>query len=173
MKLRTRYKSLIDVWATKHDLDPLLVEAVVVQESGGNTDFFRFDPTYWNRWMKGRPESQGMNPRRVSSCYGLMGVHYARVLHKPLTVHAPCPEVLFMPEVGLDVGCDFLAQQLTWAGSLPASDATTMVPESIALAAYHGGRGGNDPNKNMPLRNGAYARSVLGIRAALLKEYAQ
>jgi soluble lytic murein transglycosylase-like protein len=176
MGLRTRYKAEIDAAATRYGLDPLLVEAVVVQESAGNTDAFRFEPMFWNRYLKGNPKYRHLNPRRVSSSYGLMQVMYCRLLEDKIADNdAWAPELLFVPENGLDIGCAFLAELLEWAKSLPV-DPTRCIDmrtyhEEVALAAYNGGRGGNDPNKNWPLRNGKYAREVLAKREALAKEY--
>lgn len=167
--LRTRYKKEIDSAATKWDLDPLLVEAVVVQESGGNTDAFRFEPDFWNRYLKQNPKYRGLNPRRVSSSYGLMQVMYCRILEDKIADNdAWSPELLFVPENGLDVGCGLLYELLKWAGTLPLPSGLTV--EEIALAAYNGGRGGND-GRTIPLRNGKYAREVLQKRTLLQKEY--
>lgn len=172
MGLRTRYKAEIDVAATKWGLDPMLVEAVVVQESGGNTDAFRFEPDFWNRYLKGNPKYRHLNPRRVSSSYGLMQTMYCRILEDKVGDNdAWAPELLFLPENGLDIGCGFLAELREWAMRL-APTTTGATVDMIALAAYNGGRGGNDPNKNWPLRNGKYAREVLAKRALLEKEYA-
>lgn len=171
MALRTRYKTEIDVAATKWGLDPLLVEAVVVQESGGNADAFRFEPDFWNRYLKVNPKYKGLNPRRVSSSYGLMQVMYCRVFEDTIAANdAWAPELLFVPENSLAVGCGLLAELLAWANQLPLSG-KPITAEAIALAAYNGGRGGNDPNKNWPLRNGKYARDVLEKLALLRKEY--
>jgi soluble lytic murein transglycosylase-like protein len=169
--LRTRYKAEIDVAAAKWELDPLLVEAVVVQESGGNTDAFRFEPDFWNRYLKANVKYRGLNPRRVSSSYGLMQVMYCRILEDKIADNdAWAPELLFIPENGLDVGCGLLHELLEWAHSLPLANKGETVVE-VALAAYNGGRGGNDPNKNWPLKNGRYAKDVLQKRALLQKEY--
>lgn len=171
--LRTRYKAEIDVAATKWGLDPLLVEAIVVQESSGNTDAFRFEPDFWNRYLKGNPKYRHLNPRRVSSSYGLMQTMYSRILEDKVGDNdAWAPELLFIPENGLDIGCGFFAELLSWAKS-PAVTKVNVDPVLVALAAYNGGRGGNDPNKNWPLKCGAYAREVLAKRAALEKEYAR
>lgn len=173
--LRTRYQSEIHVAAAKWELDPILVEAVVVQESTGNTDAFRFEPVYWNRYLKGNPRYRGLNPRRVSSSYGLMQVMYSRVLEDKIAENDVWqPELLFIPENGLDVGCGFLAELLAWGETLSAPQGVKE-PELAtlcALAAYNGGRGGNDPSKNWPLRNGKYARDVLSVRDKLRAEYA-
>ncbi len=173
MALRTRYKAQIDAAAAKWGLDPLLVEAIVVKESSGNTDAFRFEPDFWNRYLKGNPTYRHLNPRRVSSSYGLMQVMYCRLLEDKLAANdAWDPELLFIPENGLDIGCGFLAQLMEWAATLTPPAGVHCPVEFIALAAYNGGRGGNDPGKNWPLRNGAYARDVLAKRQALMTEYA-
>ena len=169
MPLRTRYKTDIDTAAAKWGLDPLLVEAVVVRESGGNTDAFRFEPDFWNRYLKTNPKYRGLNPRRVSSSYGLMLVMYGRILGD--TIADPSawePELLFIPENGLGIGCKLLAQLMQWAEALPATPGATSTEK--ALAAYTGGKGGND-GRTLPLRNGKYARDVLSILSILTKEY--
>lgn len=172
MSIRTRYGKEIRDAATKHGLDPLLVEAVVIQESAGNTDAFRFEPDFWNRYLKGNPKYAKLNPRRVSSSYGLMQVMYCRILEDKVADNdAWAPEMLFIPEVGLDIGCALLQELLDWAGQTVLQAEMKTTAEFVALAAYNGGRGGNDPNKNWPLRNGRYAQEVLAKRALIAKEY--
>jgi len=171
MALRTRYTALIKQVAEKHGLHPDLVEGIVLQESAGNTDAFRFEPDFWNRYLKTNPKYRHLNPRRVSSSYGLMQVMYCRLLEDKIAANdAWEPELLFIPENGLDIGCAFFKELLTWAEglTLPADKPITFI--EVALAAYNGGRGGNDPSKNWPLRNGKYAREVLAKVAALQKE---
>jgi len=167
MALRTRYWPLIQEVAAKHGLDPLLVEAVVVQESSGNTDAFRFEPDFWNRYMKGKPEHIGKNPRRVSSSYGLMQVMYQVALERGFSPSLP-PETLFVPELGLEWGCRHLVYLKTWAESLGVSDEDALL---ATIASYNGGRGGNNPQKDKPLRRASYARDVLMKTAILAKEH--
>jgi soluble lytic murein transglycosylase-like protein len=169
MALRTRYGTEIKTAAAKWELDPLLVEAVVVQESGGNTDAFRFEPTFWNRYLKSNPRYRSLNPRRVSSSYGLMQVMYCRILEDKIADNdAWQPELLFLPENGLDIGCNLLAELLQWARGKTEDPQLAL---QAAVAAYNGGKGGNDPSKDTPLRNGKYARDVLAKLAILTKEY--
>lgn len=169
--VRTRYRAEIETAATRYGLDPVLVEAIVVTESSGNTDAFRFEPDFWNRYLKGNPKYRHLNPRRVSSSYGLMQVMYCRLLEDKIAENdAWAPELLFVPENGLDIGCAFFKELLTWAGT-KTPDARMQV--LAALASYNGGRGGNDPSKDNPLRNGTYARKVLANKALLEKEYAR
>lgn len=154
------YKPLIETVATKYGLDPLLVAAVCWQESAFQADAFRFEPAFWNRYLKKKKEWAGTNPRRVSSSYGLMQVMFP-VAVEDGTELASAPEALFVPEVALGAGCTRLRKLIRWATALPLSEADRLV---AALAAYNGGRGGNNAP---PFRNGRYAREVLAKLSVL------
>ena len=95
---------------------------------------------------------------------------YCRILEDKVADNdAWAPEVLFQPEIGLEVGCRFLAELLAWGRLVSPED-----PEKALLAglgAYNGGRGGNDPRKNWPLKSARYAKDVLAKRTLLAAEY--
>lgn len=155
------YRELIQKIAPAYGLAPVLVAGLVWQESEFRSDAFRFEPDFWNRYLKGNPLYMHLNPRRVSSSYGLMQVMYCRLLEDKIKENdAAAPETLFDPTINLHMGCAFLKELHDWAEArvVPATVVTT--PTFIALAAYNGGRGGNDPAKNWPLRNGKYATEV-------------
>lgn len=169
--MRTRYWTEIVAAATKHGLDPILVEAIVVQESAGNADAFRFEPAFWNRYLKPMKIYQGANPRRVSSSYGLMQVMYRVAVERgyPADLH---PELLFVPETALDYGCRQLKYQIDDAAkwSLDHLVTTTEAERLLAaVASYNGGSGGNRPGS--PLRTAAYARSVMANYQTLKAEH--
>ena len=159
----TRYRNEIVTAAKAHGLDPLLVEAIVLTESSGNTDAFRFEPNFYNRYIKPYKLYVGQNPRRVSSSYGLMQIMLP-VAHERGFLKSQPPEYLFVPEVGLDFGCKHLRYLLDWADGFACSDTQK---RDAALASYNGGRGGNKPT-DTPLRNASYVRKVLA-NLALLK----
>lgn len=164
--MRTRYWPEIVAAATEFDLDPILVEAIVVQESAGNTDAFRFEPNYFNRYLKPINKYPGQNPRRVSSSYGLMQIMYDVAFDLG---HKDAPELLFYPAMGLHYGCKRLRKLLDWAAGYPKAGADQQ--RLAALASYNGGMGGNRPDQPV-LRNGTYARSVMANYAILTKEHA-
>lgn len=174
------YKQMIIDISTLEGMDPVLIAAICWQESSFRADAFRFEPDFWNRYLKINPLYKMLNPRRVSSSYGLMQVMYSRVLEDKLTDNdALPPEHLFVPEMGLRTGVQFFKELLAWAkgriAAIPPEQLRglpPLQPERVALAAYNGGRGGNDPSKNWPLRNGVYAREVLEKFAILRKEFA-
>lgn len=149
--MRTPYHDLIKQVATEHALDSTLVEAIVIQESyGGHTDAFRFEPAFYDRYLKGKPEWAGQNPRRIASSYGLMQVMYTTAVQDGFTGE---PELLFIPYVGLDYGCRRLHYLLGWS--------TFNIPQ--ALAAYNGGKGNWQADR--PQR---YALKVLGHQRTLV-----
>lgn len=167
--MRTFYWKEIVAAALKYKLDPVLVEAIVVKESSGNTDAFRFERDFWNRYLKPNKLYAGRNPRRVSSSYGLMQVMYPVAVERGYPADAS-PETLFIPETGLDYGCRQLRFLLDWVdGGWPE------IPEAVrlsaAVAAYNGGKGGNRPT-DQPNRNAAYAKAVQANYTILHKERA-
>ena len=164
----TRYRPEITAAAKAYGLDPLLVEAIVLTESSGNTDAFRFEPNYYNRLLKPKKLYPGQNPRRISSSYGLLQIMYDVAMERGYPKALP-PEHLFVPEVGLEWGCKHLRYLMDWAAEFN----TPLVPVSeqdrieAVLASYNGGRGGNRPT-DRPKRNAPYVRKVLS-NLSLLK----
>ena len=159
----TRYKKEIADAAVAFALDPLLVEALVLVESAGNADAFRFEPNFYNRYIKPYKLYPGYNPRRVSSSYGLMQIMLP-VAHERAYPKTDPPEHLFVPEIGLHYGCKHLRFLLDWAGEFPG-----VTPEQAldaAVASYNGGRGGNKPT-DTPKRNASYVRKVFAALQTL------
>lgn len=139
----TEYRPEIVAAARAHGLPADLVEAIVVQESSGRADAFRFEPGVW-AWFKANPLAAGLNARRAASSYGLMQILFATATDYGFRAE---PEYLFLPKTNLDLGCRHFAMLLKWAGS--------NVPK--ALQAYNGGKGGVGRPQTI-----AYSKSVLG-----------
>lgn len=141
----TAYRAEIEAIASQFHLDPDIVEAVVLTESSGKTHAYRFEPGFWNRYLKDKPQWDGANPERVSSSYGLMQIMYPVALELGYSENAP--EYLFVPTIGLFWGCKKFRSLLDWAQQNTAQ----------ALAAYNGGKGGN---VKAPYRNQYYVDKV-------------
>jgi soluble lytic murein transglycosylase-like protein len=130
--------------AEDYGLNPKIVEAVVLVESSGFAHSYRYEPAFWARYMEGKSQWNGANPRRVSASYGLMQVMFVVALELGFTGD---PEELFQPRVGLKYGCLKLRALLLWSrGNVDA-----------ALAAYNGGKVGN---AEPPYRNWTYVAKV-------------
>jgi len=105
-----------------------LVEAVVIAESQGKADAFRWEPAFYERYLKENPLYAGWEPRRVSSSYGLMQVMYPTAVQHGFKGE---PEELFKIDTNLAVGCSVLSRLLR-----------KYTDPLEALAAYNGGAGG-------------------------------
>lgn len=137
------YRPLIEQAASVFNLDANLVDGLIAVESGHRADAFRHEPGFYRRYLKGKPEWEAFNPRRVSSSYGLMQIMYPTAVMHGFQGE---PELLFVPEINLDWGCRHLVQLIDWAGGNTYK----------ALAAYNGGLGNWKSEKPQ-----AYARKVL------------
>lgn len=136
----------IETFAHSHTLDPRLVSAVVAQESLYRPRAYRYEPGFWERYMKRNPLYRDLDPERVSASYGLMQIMYVVAVEMGFPYRDP--EYLFVPSINLEYGCRKLRQLLDWSNGSRAQ----------ALAAYNGGKGGNTV---LPYRNQAYADAVL------------
>lgn len=124
-------------------VDPLLIEAVIQQESGGKADAFRFEPGFYLRYLEKDPKFKGQDPRRISSSYGLMQLMYTTALELGFQGE---PEELFDVGLNINLGTKLLAKLLKkFDGDVEKT-----------LAAYNGGTGGI--SKVQPL---AYAKTVM------------
>lgn len=139
------YRAEVEAIASQFGFDPDLIEAICLVESAGKTHAYRFEPGFWHRYLKDKPEWDGANPERVSASYGLMQCMYP--VAKELG-YGDLPEHLFAPVTGLHWGTKKLAALRDWAGGNIAS----------ALASYNGGQKGN---AKPPYRNQIYVNKVL------------
>lgn len=142
----TAYRREIEKAAEAHHLDADLVEAVVLVESSGKTYAYRYEPAFFARYLAYDEDYAGKNPERVSASYGLMQVMFPVAVEVGYAFEDP--EHLFVPSIGLAIGCEKLAQLLAWAKG----------DQTRALAAYNGGKVGNTAP---PFRNQPYADKVL------------
>lgn len=126
--MKSPYLEAIQFAADTHGLDPLLVRAVVIQESAGRADAFRYEPGFWLRYLAHSERWQQEEPRRVSSSYGLMQILYPTAVDYG---YRGAPEGLFDISTNLDLGCRVLKSHLVRFGGQIA----------LALAAYNAGPG--------------------------------
>lgn len=153
--MSTEYRPNIEHAAKAHGIDPDLLEALVLQESSGRADAFRYEPGYYRRYLEGKKEWEKWIPRRVASSYGLTQVLYPTALQYGFNP-AYEPEMLFLPDINLNLGAKILA------ALLKKFDGDT----DKALQAYNGGVGSVGSPKTR-----AYANKVLA-RLALIKKAA-
>lgn len=160
---RTCYRAEIEAAAIKYGLSADVVEALVVIESAGHADAFRYEAGFFSQYMKPNSAWQWTvaNPRRYSASYGLCQVLFVRAWELGLRGE---PEELFKPAVSLEFGCRNLSSLLAWADK-QAPTLPSRVRLHSALAAYNGGRFRNEPDE-IEDRNTGYADRILSLVAS-------
>lgn len=173
----TNYSEDILRTAATFNLDPDLIAAQIQVESAGCEYAWNPEPAYKYLWdvKKKKPFRQLTYPEILSevppidfptlagdrdqewwaqqSSWGLMQVLGA--VARELGFSAPYLTELCDPVANLSIGCTKLAQLMDWAKGNRIQ----------ALAAYNGGKGGNE---KPPFRNQAYADKVLRAYKALV-----
>lgn len=137
------YRPIVETVCQSHELDPDLLHALILQESSGQADAFRYEPGVWRTLLRNNPRFMYQEPRRVASSYGLCQILYCTATDYGFGGE---PEYLFLPGVNCDLGALILRTLLTWAGG----------DRLKALGAYNGGKG----NWQLPGPQ-RYANSVL------------
>lgn len=158
-------QAIVELIAGQHKLDPMLVMAVVLTESSGDPMAYRYEPAFWARYLADHPDYNQAHPKVVSASYGLMQLMYPTAKQEGF---AGKPWELFDPVVNIEYGCRHLRRQLAWADSFDLSTRGQITDTELrsALAAYNGGRRGNEPDAN-PDRNAAYAAKVMKFYKSL------
>jgi hypothetical protein len=165
--------TIIEAHALANGLEPQLVKAQVLVESGGNTWAWNPEPAYRYLWdvKLNRPFRQLTSGEAIAktppsdfltlqgdrdqefwaqqSSWGLLQVMGA--VAREVGFNGPFLTELCKPEVGMHVGCLYLARLLKRGGGNIVA----------ALAAYNGGWEGN---RQAPYRNDSYVRKVFDAR---------
>ncbi len=177
------YRDAIALAAGGRGLDPVLVEAVIQQESSGNSDAWNPEPRYRYFWNvhTGRPfrtvtdaevaakfpphdfpalagdDQEWWGQQASWGLMQLMGAVAREHGFRGQYLTRLCVD----PAINIDLGCQHLAGHVAWATRLYVGleGGRGAAVTRAALAAYNGGRAGNAPNG--PLRNRAYADEVL------------
>ena len=151
------YAPLLRAAADAEAIDPYLLAALAIHESGGNPYAVRVERSYWVRYREGiirallgnlyAPDDRWLQyPDLVSASFGLCQIMYPTAVEAGVRIAYPTE--LCDPQINLRLGARLLARMLRHA----AGDVTT------ALLSYNGG---GDPD---------YAKRVLSWRRALLED---
>lgn len=143
------YEALIREAAKESGISFTLLLSIATQESSLRAHAYRFEPAFWERYLKNNPLYHASLPDRVSASYGLFQIMYPTAVDYGF--HGE-PEELFVPSTNVKFACKILADLLKWSNG----------DNQKALAAYNGGKG--SWNTHQPL---SYASQVLARQRKL------
>lgn len=128
MPLLKPFETLIASNALKFGIDPDIISAIILTESGGNTWAVRYEPMY--KWVLGvtaireYSEAIGITVETImisqKMSFGLMQIMYAIALDE--YDFRGSPTMLCEPSVGIDYGCRHLRKFIDRYGASNESD---------------------------------------------------
>lgn len=146
--IRTEYRAIVDRVAVKYELDPDLVEAIIVKESSGNKEAYKIELGFYQRYVKPLTFSDTEEYARSFS-WGLMQVmgQTARELGFAGKFFT---EITSDPELAINIGCKYLKRQIN------------RYPDSVkdAISAYNAG---SAARSGSGYKNQDYVDKVLGF----------
>lgn len=75
LNVLNKWKDKIRLYANKHGIYPSLLASVITQESDGRENAYRYEPAFYNRYIKGNSDWMGYKfynqPQVISASYGL------------------------------------------------------------------------------------------------------
>lgn len=146
----------------KYKIKKLILKAVAITESSLNERAYRYEPGFWNRYMKDKPEWEGKDMAEVSASYGLMQLMYPTATWLGWKGTG---EDLYNPVINVELGAKLLRKLLDKV----KVESSALWSIEIALSQYNGGAWRN-PDKFGKLRTQKYVDKVFDSWCKLRKK---
>jgi soluble lytic murein transglycosylase-like protein len=147
----------------KYRLKKLLIKAVAIVESSLDEHSYRFEPAFFQKYLKDKPEWKESDPAIVSASYGLMQIMWTTAWSLGFR---GTQEDLWNPIINIELGTKLLRKLLDKIEADNIHKLTQLWPIECALARYNGGSKGN-PDEEGKLRNQKYVTRVMKILCEL------
>ena len=148
----------------KYGLPKLYLKSVATIESSLNPLAYRYEPMFWERYLKNHEFWKTHDPKIVSASYGLFQVIYVTAYENGFVGQA---EDLYNPVFNAQIAGKILAKHLERVEKSGVHVKFKTWPLFIATCRYNGGSGGN-PDDQGNLRNKPYADKVFKTWAELI-----
>jgi soluble lytic murein transglycosylase-like protein len=155
---------LFCMWGKKYRIKKLLLKAVAMSESSMNQKAYRYEPAFWDRYLKDDPDWNTKDRAIVSSSWGLMQIMWTTAWS--LGFRGTTGEELEDPATNIMLAAKLLRAHLDRVEAKGLCSTNSLWPIEIALALYNGGARGN-PDENGKLRNQKYVDKVFREYCAL------
>ena len=165
----TKYDKIFCLMSRKYSIPKLLLKALAIRESALRPDAYRYEPKFWEKYLKDNPEWEGEDPAVVSASWGLCQLMYVVAVELGFK-KGRTGEELCDPVVNIELAAKKLRLILDTLYKYKIPDKNFMLlPITIALCRYNGGGGGN-PMDDGTLRTQKYADKVMRTWTELREE---
>jgi len=155
--MTNEFDTLFEKTGKDYHIKPLLLKAIAVRESTLNPKAYRYEPEYWEHYLKHLDSWKDKEPTIVAASYGLMQILFTTASGLGFTGTG---EELYDPAINIDLGAKLLKQLLDKVLSRKQYETFPWLsPLSIVLALYNGG-GWKNPDIEGNLRNQVYVDRV-------------
>jgi len=165
------YDKIFCMMAKKYGLKKLLLKALAIRESSLNSEAYRFEPAFWDRYLVHNEEWKDEDPKIVSASWGLCQIMYVVAVENGFKKGRP-PEDLCDPVVNIQLAAKILKRLMNKViEKRYCDDFWWYSPIQIALARYNGGPGaGPDMGGVIREHPAEYALGVMEIWERLMKQ---
>lgn len=147
----------------KYGLPKLYLKAVATVESSLNPQAYRFEPAFWEKYLKNHEFWKTWDPAKVSASFGLFQVIFVTAYEAGFVGQ---PEDLYNPVFNAHIAGKILSKHLERVEKSGVHIKWKIWPLYLCTARFNGGAGGN-PDANGVVRNAAYADKVFKTWAEL------
>jgi len=142
----------------KYGIPKLFLKGVAMTESSMMERAYRYEPGFWDRYLKDNPLWKDQDPAVVSASYGLMQLMYTTAYEMGWR---GTQEDLWNPVYNIELGTKLIRRLVDKVVEQKLVEKYIWFsPLEIAMARYNGGRTGN-PNEKGVLRNAKYVTKVI------------
>lgn len=147
----------------KYGFPKLYLKSIATVESGLNPNAYRYEPAFWEKYLKHHEFWKNEDPKVVSASYGLMQIMFVTAYEAGFPGKA---DELYNPVYNVEIGAKILHRHYEKVERDGVHIKFGLWPMRIITARYNGGTGGN-PGPDGSLRNQAYVDKVFSTWAAL------
>jgi soluble lytic murein transglycosylase-like protein len=152
--------------ARKFKLKAKFLKAVAVCESSLNERAYRFEPAFFEKYLKDKDEWKDKDPREVSASFGLCQLMFTTAWGMGYRGDG---EGLYDPVVNVTLGARYIRKLIDKCKKERWHFNTPFNPLSMAMARYNGGSYKN-PDKDGWIRNEAYVKKIFKTFRQLKEE---
>lgn len=160
----TPYDDLFRATERQYSIVPGILKALAFVESAWNARAYRYEPAFWERYLKNDPRWAERDPREVSASYGLCQLMFTTAVGIGYEGDA---EGLYKPATNIDLGGRYLRILLdeVWRDREHWYQFDISAMDCV-LSRYNGGAFRN-PGEDGKLRNQSYVDKVMAEWEAL------